>query len=638
MAAMMSQSIAPVGDIRRWRFGIGARLILAFVAIVGLAVGACLVGWLSYERLSGELSRIAEDQMPQLAFASRLSKAGADIGSVTTVLAGAETRAEYNEIRSSYAARLLTLRSLLGESGPKSDATDLLPLAEAIGENLNKIDLAAGKRFTLREAMRSDIDELRWVQADLLEEADPLVDDIRFNIEAETRNGHGAAALAEQQKSEALLTAVSQANLATGLIGRLVNATTQEEIQETNAFLGDSADDLASRIASLENWPDSITVRQLARRILDQSDVSTGIPNRKRSEMIEAAKLSELAAQNGRLVDDLARRIETEVVAIEASAAAAAQRAATAIETGRSLLLAIAILAVLLATAIGFFYVYRNLLARIRLLSAAAGAISSGRPATAIPAAEADELGDLAHALVLFRQTRDELIQSAKLAALGQMAAGIGHELNQPLAALRAHIHSATTLIGRGKGEQAVTNLDKMKGLTGRMADQISHIRRFARRPDAQLRPVDLTAAVRDAFSLLEHRFEEEAVEMQLRLPEDAAVMVMAEPVRLEQVAVNLIGNALDAIKDRPVRRVHATIEQAGADARLIVGDTGSGIAADDVAAVFDPFFTTKPVGSGLGLGLSISYNIVKDFGGEISILETGVHGTQFLVSLKGPQ
>ena len=81
---------------RRWRFGIGARLGAAFVAIVGLAVGASLVGWLSYRELSGELSRIAEVQMPQLAFASRLSKAGADIGSVTAALTGAETRAEYD--------------------------------------------------------------------------------------------------------------------------------------------------------------------------------------------------------------------------------------------------------------------------------------------------------------------------------------------------------------------------------------------------------------------------------------------------------------------------------------------------------------------------------------------------------------
>ncbi|OCP05633.1 MULTISPECIES: ATP-binding protein [unclassified Ensifer] len=622
----------------QWRFGIGARLVLAFVAIVGLAVGACIVGWLSYERLSGELSRMTDEQMPQLAFASRLSKAGADIGSVTSVLAGAESRTEYNEVRSTYSIRLAALRALLEENAAQSSTAALLPLAEAIGANLKKIDLAAGKRFTLREAMRSDIDELRWVQTDLLEEADPLVDDIRFNIEAETRKGQGSAALAEQQKSEALLTVVSQANLATGLIGRLVNAATEEEVQETNAFLGDSADELASRIGSLEGWPDSITVRQLAQRILDQSDALTGIPNRKRSEMLHAATLADLASENGRLVDELGRKIETEVVAIEASAGDAARRAAAAIETGRSLLLAIAILSVLVATAIGFFYVHRNLLTRIRLLASAAGAISGGRPAAPIPPPEADELGDLSRALTLFRQTRDELVQSAKLAALGQMAAGIGHELNQPLAALRAHIHSAGTLIGRGKGEQAVTNLDKMKGLTARMADQISHIRRFARRPDAQLRPVDLAAAVRDALSLLEHRFEEEAVMLDLSLPQGRSVMVMAEPVRLEQVAVNLVGNALDAVTDRPERRVSVAIEAADGNARLIVGDTGHGIASENLSSVFDPFFTTKPVGSGLGLGLSISYNIVKDFGGDIAILDTGPSGTQFLVSLKGPE
>jgi two-component system C4-dicarboxylate transport sensor histidine kinase DctB len=638
MAAVMAATVETSAPQARWRFGIGARLALAFVAIVGFAVVACIVGWLSYERLSGELSRMTDEQMPQLAFASRLSKAGADIGSVTSVLAGAESRAEYNEIRSTYTSRLAALRALLEENAAQSSTAALMPLAEAIAANLNKIDLAAGKRFTLREAMRSDIDELRWVQTDLLEEADPLVDDIRFNIETETRKGEGAAALAEQQKSEALLTVVSQANLATGLIGRLVNATTNEEMQETNAFLGDSADELASRISSLDGWPDSITVRQLARRILDQSNASTGIPNRKRSEMRQAATLGELAAENSRLVDALGRKIETEVVAIEASAADAARRAAAAIETGRSLLVAIAALAVIVATAIGYFYVHRNLIARIRLLAAAAGAISGGRPAAPIPPPEADELGDLSRALTLFRQTRDELIQSAKLAALGQMAAGIGHELNQPLAALRAHIHSAGTLIGRGKGDQAVNNLDKMKGLTARMADQISHIRRFARRPDAQLRPVDLGAAVRDALSLLEHRFEEEAVELELAIAENDPVLVMAEPVRLEQVAVNLIGNALDAVSSQPTRRVSVAVEASAGSARLVVADTGHGIAPADIRTVFDPFFTTKPVGSGLGLGLSISYNIVKDFGGDIAVLDTGPAGTRFLVSLKGPE
>lgn len=623
---------------RDWRFGIGARLALAFVAIVGLAVGACVVGWLSYERLSGELSRIANEQMPQLAYASRLSKAGADIGSVTAVLAGAETRSEFNEIRAVYAERLKLLQSLLAESDPNSPVGALLPLANGINDNLRQIDVAAGKRFTLLEAMRSDIDELRWVQADLLDEAEPLVEDIRFNIEAETRNSQGAAALAEQRKSEALLTAVSQANLATGLIGRLVNATTAEEVQETNAFLGDSADELASRLGTLVGWPDSITVRQLSGRILEQSNAQTGIPNRKRSEMIEAARLTELAGQNGRLVDELGRKIAAEVVAIEASANAAAKRAAAAIDTGRKLLAAIAVLSVVLALAIGIFYVQRNLLSRIRLLADEAGAISSGRPAAAVLPGGADELGDLAHALTMFRQTRDELVQSAKLAALGQMAAGIGHELNQPLAAIRAHIHSGSTLISRGKGEQALVNLDKIKALTGRMADHISHIRRFARRPDAKLRPTDISGCVRDALALLEHRFEEEGVVLDVSLPDAGRANVMAEPVRLEQVAVNLVANALDAVKGQQKRHVSVVVEPDGAGARLIVGDTGMGIAPTDVAAVFDPFFTTKPVGSGLGLGLSISYNIVKDFGGDISILETGPQGTRFLVTLKGSE
>jgi two-component system C4-dicarboxylate transport sensor histidine kinase DctB len=634
----MMDARLPVNTAARdWRLGIGARLVAAFLAIVGLAVGACLVGWLSYERLSGELSRIVEDQMPKLAFASRLSKAGADIGSVTAVLTGAETRAEYEDIRRTYAARLKALESLLEtNAAPTESSADLLPLASAIRDNLRQIDLAAGKRFTLMEAMRSDVDELRWVQADLLEEADPLVDDIRFNIETETRKGAGAAALDEQRKSEALLTALSQANLATGLIARLVNATTLDEMQEANAFLGDSADELASRLATLETWPDSITVRQLAGRILQQSNPATGIPNRKRSEMQEAGELAALAAENNRLVSDLGRLIESEVVAIEKSADAAAARAAAAIETGRALLAAIAVLSVILAVAIGYLYVHRNLLTRIRLLAAAAVSMSEGKPATQIPAAGPDELGDLAHALMLFRQARDELVQSAKLAALGQMAAGIGHELNQPLAAIKAHIHSGKTLIERGKSEQALVNLGKIRDLTGRMADQISHIRRFARRPQSHSHPVDLTEVVREALSLLEHRFEEENVDLKLTIEQGNKMEVLAEPIRLEQVAVNLISNALDAVKGLETRTVTVDIRQTGDGASLIVGDTGKGIAPGDLHAVFDPFFTTKPAGSGLGLGLSISYNIVKDFGASISVLETGPDGTRFIVSLKG--
>ena len=179
--------------------------------------------------------------------------------------------------------------------------------------------------------------------------------------------------------------------------------------------------------------------------------------------------------------------------------------------------------------------------------------------------------------------------------------------------------------------------LEKIKALTGRMADQISHIRRFARRPDAQLRAIELKAVIADALSLLEHRFDEEETELRLDLA-DETMLVLAEPIRLEQVVVNLVTNALDAVKETTRRSVTVTARPTADGASLIVADTGSGIATADLQAVFDPFFTTKPAGTGLGLGLSISYNIVKDFGADITVIESGPQGTRFQVRLKGPE
>ena len=158
---------------------------------------------------------------------------------------------------------------------------------------------------------------------------------------------------------------------------------------------------------------------------------------------------------------------------------------------------------------------------------------------------------------------------------------------------------------------------------------------RFARRTDAKLELVDLRSAVTNALGLLEHRFDEDHTELALSMP-DAAVAIRAEPIRLEQVIVNLVANALDAVKHADTRKVSVDVEPTADGAQLVVGDTGPGIASDDVQAVFDPFFTTKPAGSGLGLGLSITYNIVKDFDGDISVLESSPSGTRFRVVFKG--
>ncbi|MCA9118471.1 MAG: HAMP domain-containing protein, partial [Planctomycetaceae bacterium] len=182
------------------------------------------------------------------------------------------------------------------------------------------------------------------------------------------------------------------------------------------------------------------------------------------------------------------------------------------ISLGQSVLLSIAIAAILVAISVGHFYVGRTLLPRIEFLARAAGNISEGRSASRIPDDGSDELSDLARALNLFRDTRDELIQSAKLAALGQMAAGIGHELNQPLAAIRSQTHNAERYISRKEPEKALQNLNKIEQATARMSEQIGHLRRFARLPERTIGPVDPMIAIDEAIALLAHRFEDEQV------------------------------------------------------------------------------------------------------------------------------
>ncbi len=499
----------------------------------------------------------------------------------------------------------------------------------------------ADRRFPLHERAREISEELRWLQADLIEEIEPLIDDARFNMESAIgRVAPGEAAeagrktlLEERRKSESLLTINAHANLIVGLLGRLGTVPTVEDLRETSNFLGEMTDQLDLETKALASWTDTITIGQIATRLLAVSDPASGLAALKRPELEAIADGQALLAENRRLVTQLGTLVSQEVNRTEAIARRAAERSADAIVIGRNLLLAIAVTSLAITVAIGWFYVRRNLVVRLQGLTLAATTIASGPTMPVLPPPTDDELGDLAKALAVFRQTRDDLVQAAKLAALGQMAAGISHELNQPLAAIRSHAYNGAVLLQRGRPEEAGASFDRIQGLTARMAELIKHLKRFARRPAAALEAVDLRAAVEGALSLFEQRLDEEKVGVRMSFP-DASLKVLAEEVRLEQVIVNLISNALDVVEGQTDRRIDIGAEARGGRVRLTVTDNGSGIAEQHRSAIFDPFFTTKPAGLGLGLGLSMSYNIVKDFGGDLILATTGPTGTTFVIDL----
>jgi two-component system, NtrC family, C4-dicarboxylate transport sensor histidine kinase DctB len=231
------------------------------------------------------------------------------------------------------------------------------------------------------------------------------------------------------------------------------------------------------------------------------------------------------------------------------------------------------------------------------------------------------------------RATQEELIQAGKLAALGQMSAALSHEFNQPLGAARNFTENAQLLIDRGRIDEARGALDRILSLIDRMAELSRHLRNFARKPNAQLSDVALPDAVAAALEILGWRLRAQGVTLEQDVP---PLIVRAGPVRLQQVLVNILSNALDALDAEGAtgRVIQLAACAEGNQAVLSVTDTGPGIAPSLIERIFDPFFSTKGVGKGLGLGLSISYNIVHDFGGTLTAANAPGGGAVFTLTL----
>ncbi|MEM7545779.1 MAG: ATP-binding protein [Pseudomonadota bacterium] len=236
------------------------------------------------------------------------------------------------------------------------------------------------------------------------------------------------------------------------------------------------------------------------------------------------------------------------------------------------------------------------------------------------------------------RTTQDELVQAGKLSALGQMAAAIAHEINQPLAAIRGFAENATVFLDRGRVQDARGNLDEIASLTGRAARIIRNLRAFARNQTEEVTATNLPEVVDDALEIIAVRARREEADIRWQRPKKAAV-VMAGSVRLQQVLINLIANALDAQSGEDPAIVDITVHvdgSAGEYLCLAVRDHGGGLADDVCARMFDPFFSTKSVsGEGMGLGLSISHGIITGFGGTLTANNHPEGGAVFTVRLR---
>ncbi|MCU0912723.1 MAG: ATP-binding protein [Rhodobacteraceae bacterium] len=245
-----------------------------------------------------------------------------------------------------------------------------------------------------------------------------------------------------------------------------------------------------------------------------------------------------------------------------------------------------------------------------------------------------ERTADLTQANADLHRMQADLVQAGKLAALGRMSAALSHEINQPLAAARNYADSAGLLIDRGDLPRAQENIAQILGLIDRMAAIARHLRNVARKPNEPLKAVDLAAVVQDALGIAQARLVAAGAEVTLDLPADLPP-VQGGPVRLQQVIVNVLSNAADAVEGLADRRIEVMARAEGDEVTLAIRDHGPGVAPAIADRIFDPFFTTKQVGSGLGLGLSISYNIMKDFEGDLRVANHPEGGAVFTLALR---
>jgi two-component system C4-dicarboxylate transport sensor histidine kinase DctB len=232
----------------------------------------------------------------------------------------------------------------------------------------------------------------------------------------------------------------------------------------------------------------------------------------------------------------------------------------------------------------------------------------------------------------LLRSTQNELVQAGKLAMLGQMAAGVTHELNQPLAAIRAFADNAVTFLSRGQAAQAQENLSHISAASARMGTIIGQLKGFARKSHGAVSTVDLPQSIEASALLLRSDFQRHQARLDITIHD--VLQIVGDTVRTEQVLINLLRNALDAVETAQVRTVTIILERDEGDAVIRIRDSGTGIPAQVAQHLFEPFFTTKPSGKGLGLGLAISSSIVQAMNGQLTAQNHPDGGAEFIVRL----
>ena len=625
-------------NTRKYKWlGIRGRSFLAFAVLTVFTLLASIVGWVSYNRIEEELSRVVQVNMNSLKLMSDLKEYGASVTVRAPTLLAAKDEASQQAIWLDLNQNIEVMLSRLAEITPdNTKQSSLLAYIKTLRNPLESLNQNMTEQLKVESEKQAFGEKLRWQASTFVSDIDGLIQTAQRNWSNRFDSNTLPTPFLDDSL-QVLYRVKADFNLLANLIDRVQHLPDLSSLIAIRIHSGQVVDSLNQDLSRLQNLQGYQPLRQAVTdlMLLAQGKDNIFSIRRKERDIKEIGQLQ--LAQIRKDFSTLNSQLSQESNQAELAAQAAAQNVQSTIKQGRIWSISLVGGSLLFSILIVWLYIGHNIVGRITTLNKAMRSIAKGNLEQDIRISGSDEIGAMARSLQSFRDQlstlQEELVQSGKLAALGQLSAGIAHEINQPLSAIRHYTHNSSRLIQMGRLKEAEENLTHIDLLTKRVISTITQLKLLAKGQQDTVAVVDVKQAVDNAMLMLSGHKVLAVTQLEI---DDAEVAhkVYADPVQLEQVIVNLVTNALDAVAENNEKVIQISCQNFDDIVEIKVVDNGKGIHKELRAQVFDTFFTTKKRGQNLGLGLSISYNIVKNFGGKLSIDTEQETGASFSLQL----
>lgn len=633
--------------------GIRGRLLLGFSALLVLIVVSNFFSDFLFQQFQKNIEDIVENNLPDISLTAFVAVKGNDIIGASLTLISARDIIEVNDSMLQLTDTLKQIKQLIEQNktgfGRKQDSTSLYDIVSILSDNLNELNTNVRQRFWFEEKNYELTTRLRWAHADFLDEVEPMTGDARFATEHSISRALSTDITVlpgildkikdNNQVQEALLRINATGSLLVELIARSIELSQVDQLANTKLLILQTRKSLNPQLEQIANLAGALSLIQSVDAIMTFINGENTLFDINQNRLQNLKQGQSLLTVNQELLTKLQTEISRAVADGNQKIEISTQNLLKTIRKARGWLFIAVIMGLILVFIIVWFYVGKNLVRRLLSLNQSMQIIAAGDLSTPVEIGVVqDEISDMAKSLQSFkdtlRETQDELVQAAKLAALGQLAAGIAHELNQPLSAIRSYNHNVKLLLAQSRSDEVSDILGKIDELVERVADMTNRFKNLARRSDTVFNEVNIKQAIDEALSFFQTKLFQASIHLEYD-PIDNSFAVSADPVRLGQVLINLFQNAFDAIQDSPVRKLKIDVQQSNDFTIISVADSGKGLPQEELEKIFDPFYTSKEVGQGVGLGLTISYNIIKDLGGSLKAIQNHRKGLTFIIKLR---